>query len=98
MIFDPFPVKFLPQKKNCWFGPKIALFSVVNCPGAKIGVIKNFCCTKKWPRRGQKIRKKKIRKKIEEKLTYKFSVMYLQCLKGFVTQFVFTASETDFNA
>ena len=56
MIFDPLPVKFLPQK-NCWFGPKIALFSVVNCPGAKNGVIKNFCCTKKWPRRGQKIKK-----------------------------------------
>ena len=57
MIFDPLPVKFLPQK-NCWYGPKIALFSVVNCPGAKNGVIKNFCCTKKWPRRGQKIKKK----------------------------------------
>ena len=57
MIFDPLPVKFLPQK-NCWFGPKIAIFSVVNCPGAKNGVIKNFCCTKKWPRRGQKIKKK----------------------------------------
>ena len=57
MICDPLPVKFLPQK-NCWFGPKIALFSVVNCPGAKNGVIKNFCCTKKWPRRGQKIKKK----------------------------------------
>ena len=57
MIFDPLPVKFWP-KKNCWFGPKIALFSVVNCPGAKNGVIKNFCCTKKWPRRGQKNIKK----------------------------------------
>ena len=65
MICDPLPVKFWPQK-NCWFGPKIALFSVVNCPGAKNGVIKNFCCTKKWPRRGQKIKifffRKNIRK------------------------------------
>ena len=53
-FLTPFRSNFC-LKKNCWYGPKIALFSVVNCPGAKNGVIKNFCCTKKWPRRGKKI-------------------------------------------
>ena len=53
---------------NLWTIPYSLIWaklSVVNCPGAKNGVIKNFCCTKKWPRRGQKI-KKKIRKNIRK--------------------------------
>ena len=66
MIFDPLPVKFLPQK-NCWFGPKIALFSVVNCPGPKNGVIKKFCCTKKLAKEGSKSKKKQFFQKKDSK-------------------------------
>ena len=53
MIFYPFRSN-LCLKKNCWFVPKISLFSVVNCSGTK-NVVKHFPCTKKCPRMGQDI-------------------------------------------
>ena len=57
--------EFWPKKLLIW--AKITIFFVVNCTGTKNVITQIFCCTKKWPRRGQKYEKNYFSKSIFER-------------------------------